>query len=106
MSDAVVLYITCRDKDEALMIGRLLVEEKLAACANVIGGLTSIFSWQGAIETADEALLILKTVTTLIEPATDRIRELHGYEVPCVVALPIVGGNPDFLKWIGEETAG
>lgn len=106
MPDAVVLYITCTGRDEATRIGRALVQERLAACANVIGELTSIFSWQGNIEEAAETLLIAKTRKALVDTATERVRTLHSYECPCVVALPIVGGNPAFLEWIGTETNG
>jgi periplasmic divalent cation tolerance protein len=97
-------YITVPSRNEALAIGRTVVEERLAACANVLDGVSSIYWWQGALEQAGEAALILKTRAELVERLTGRIRELHSYECPCVVALPIAAGNPDYLDWIANET--
>ncbi|HEX6141804.1 MAG TPA: divalent-cation tolerance protein CutA, partial [Geminicoccaceae bacterium] len=90
----------------ALRIGRALVEERLAACANVIDGMTSVYEWAGAVEQAEEAVLILKTRTDLVPRVVDRVRALHSYDIPCVVSLPIEAGNPDFLSWIATQTAG
>ena len=100
-----LLYVTCRDEDEAIKIGTALVEERLVACANVLGRTTSIFWWDGKVNRENEIALILKTRSELVERATQRIKALHSYSVPCVVALPIGGGNPDFLNWIDRETA-
>jgi periplasmic divalent cation tolerance protein len=97
-------YVTAGSRDEALSIGRTVVQERLAACANVLDGMTSIYWWQGALEQAGEAALILKTRAELVERLIARIRELHNYECPCVVALPIAAGNPDYLDWIARET--
>lgn len=85
-------------------MGRIAVEERLAACANVIDSMTAIFRWNGAIEEAGEAVLILKTTEARVAALTDRLRGLHPYELPCIVALPIQGGNADFLAWIMAET--
>ena len=98
-------YVTSGSREEALAIGRTVVEERLAACANVLDGVSSIYWWQGALEQASEAVLILKTRAELVERLTARIRELHSYDCPCVVALPIEGGNPAYLDWIAAETA-
>ena len=108
MSDesCVFLYVTAADEAEARRLGRLLVEERLCACANVLGGMTPIFRWQGEIREDSEAVLIAKTRAALVEKATARLREAHSYDCPCVVALPIAGGNPEFLGWIAAETAG
>jgi periplasmic divalent cation tolerance protein len=97
-------YATAGSRDEALAIGRTVVQERLAACANVLGGATSIYWWQGALEQAGEAVLILKTRAELVERLTARVKELHSYECPCVVALPIAAGNPAYLDWIARET--
>jgi periplasmic divalent cation tolerance protein len=97
-------YVTAGSRAEALTIGRMVVEERLAASANVLDGVTSIYWWQGALEQAGEAVLILKTRTALVERLTARIRELHSYECPCVVVLPIVAGNPEYLDWLAGET--
>ncbi len=98
------LYVTAASKDEALAIGRLLVEERLAACANVIPGTTAIYWWEGKVQEGEEAILVLKTRNDLVDAATARIRSLHSYSCPCVAALPVAGGNPDFLDWIVKET--
>jgi periplasmic divalent cation tolerance protein len=100
---ACLCYITAGSKDEALRIGRAVVEERLAACANVLDGMTSVYWWKGALEQADEAVLIVKTRAELVDRLTARVRELHGYDCPCVISLPIAGGNPDYLAWIAAE---
>ncbi len=101
---ATLIYVTCGGEDEARRIGRTLVEERLAACANVIGGMTSIYRWQGAVQEDGETVLILKTTQGVVERLCARVKELHSYDVPCVAALPIAGGNADFIKWIEDET--
>jgi periplasmic divalent cation tolerance protein len=101
---ASLCYVTTGSRVEALAIARTVVEERLAASANVLDGATSIYWWRGALEEASEAVLILKTRTELVERLTARIRELHSYQCPCVVALPIVAGNPQYLAWIAQET--
>ncbi|KHK02770.1 divalent-cation tolerance protein CutA [Desulfovibrio sp. TomC] len=103
---AVVLaYVTTESVEQAERIGRALVAERLAACANILPGMRSIYRWKGTVETAEETVLIAKTRDTLAEALTARVRELHSYEVPCIVILPITGGLPDFLRWIDDETA-
>ena len=97
-------YVTCPSGDEASRIGRLVVEAKLAACANLISGMTSIYAWQGAIETASECVLLLKTTTSRVPELQKRVLELHPYENPCFVAWPIASGSPDFLNWIQKES--
>lgn len=98
------LYVTAGSKEEALSIGRLLVEERLAACANVFPGTTAIYWWDGKVEEGAEAVLVLKTRDDLAEAATARIRAVHSYTCPCVLALPVTGGSREFLDWIVEET--
>lgn len=99
-----MLYVTAKDEAAALTLGRSLVEERLVACANVLGGMTSIFWWQGAVEQGQEAVLLLKTRADLVDAATARICALHEYEVPCVVSWPLRDGNPDYLAWVAGET--
>jgi periplasmic divalent cation tolerance protein len=101
---ACLCYITAGSREEAVRLGRALVEERLAASANIVDGLSSLYWWQGALEQASEALVILKTRAVLVPALTARVRQLHGYECPGVVALPIIGGNPDYLRWIEAET--
>ncbi|MFP3984079.1 MAG: divalent-cation tolerance protein CutA [Desulfurivibrionaceae bacterium] len=105
MSEALV-YITCKDKAEAEEVGRVLIEGKLAACVNIVDGMQSMFWWQGRTEKDQETVLIAKTRAGLVSPLTEKVKSVHSYDCPCVVALPIIDGNPDFLQWIREETGG
>jgi periplasmic divalent cation tolerance protein len=100
-----MLYVTAGSRDEALKIGRVLVTEKLAACANVLGEATSIYRWQGKIEEAQETVLIAKTRKGLADKALKRIQELHSYDVPCGVVYDMTAGLPAYLAWIDAETA-
>ena len=101
----VILYVTCANAEQAATIGRTLVTERLAACANVLGQTRSFYWWEGQVQEDREAALILKTRAEQVDAATARIKALHSYTVPCVVAVPIAGGNPDFLAWIARETS-
>ena len=98
------VYMTVGDKNEALRIGRVLVEERLAACANVLNGMTSVYSWKGEVHEDGEAVLIAKTKAALVGPLTDRVKELHSYDCPCIVSFPIEKGNPEYLDWIEKVT--
>jgi periplasmic divalent cation tolerance protein len=99
-----LLYITAARVEEARRIGRALVEERLAACANIVPGMESIYHWQGAVVEDKEVLLVVKTRVELVEAAIGRVKALHSYTCPCVVALPILTGNPAYLEWLGQET--
>lgn len=98
------VYITCSSKEEAMAIGKQVVQDRLAACANVLPGMTSCYWWEGEVQTDEETVLVLKSSAELADRLTARVKELHSYDVPCVVFLPIVDGNPDYLKWLAEET--
>ena len=98
-------YVTAGSREEALAIGRTVVEERLAACANVLDGMSSIYWWQGAVEEGSEVVIIAKTTAGRVGTIIDRVKALHSYSVPCVVALPIESGNPAFMQWIADETA-
>ena len=100
------VYATAGDAAEALRIGRAVVEERLAACANVVDGMRSVYWWQGAVEEAGEAVLILKTTDDRLGALIDRVRDLHSYDCPCIEALPVIGGNQGFLDWVATETHG
>lgn len=102
--DAVWIYVTAADPAEAEKIGRAVVEARLAACANVLGPITSVYRWQGSVESTQETALVLKSRHGLVAAITEMINEVHSYDCPCVVALPIMDGNPDFLAWLREET--
>lgn len=98
------IYVTTANKEEAVAIGRTLVEERLAACANVFENVTSIYRWEGQVESDSETAVVLKTRAELVDVAVDRIKALHSYDTPCVVAWDIVGGNHDYLDWVETET--
>jgi len=102
-TEARFIYITCKDKTEALSISKQLLKENLIACANIMEGACSVYRWEGKIVEETEAILFAKSEAQQIETLTRRLKELHSYEVPCIVSLPILGGNPDYLKWIGEN---
>lgn len=102
--DTRLIYVTAPSQEDALKLAQALVSERLAACANVLGPITSVYWWDGKLNQDAEVALVLKTRADLVEPLTARARELHPYECPCVVALPIDGGNPAFLQWIAAET--
>jgi periplasmic divalent cation tolerance protein len=99
------VYMTAGSGEEARRIGRTLVEERLAACVNVLDGMNAFYWWEGAVQDAQETVLIAKTRAELLPRLTERVRALHSYRCPCVVALPIDGGNADFLQWIADETS-
>lgn len=98
------IYMTCATPAEADAVGKELVTRRLVACVNIFDGMRSMYWWQGAVETAQETVLIAKTRTDLVDELAEVVKAMHGYEVPCVVVLPIEGGNPDFLDWIQQET--
>ncbi len=98
-----IVFITTPDEETSLKIARALVEERLAACANILPGVRSIYRWKGEICDSAEQLLIVKTSAFLVPPLVERVKELHGYEVPETVALPLVAGNGDYLAWMNEQ---
>ncbi len=99
-----LIYITAKDKEEAVKIGRTLVQERLAACANITERVDSIYWWQDKIENDCEAVLITKTKSSLVDELIARVKVLHSYDCPCVVAMPIEKGNDEYLAWIERVT--
>ena len=99
------IYVTTGSPEEAGAIARVLVRERLVACANIVPGMRAIFWWQDDVQEEDETILIAKTRGDLVDRVRERVVDLHSYECPCVVALPIVAGNPPFLDWIRDQTA-
>jgi periplasmic divalent cation tolerance protein len=98
------VYVTAGSADEARIIGQTLVQERLAACVNILGGMQSIYWWQGNVESATETVLIAKTSESCIEALIERVKALHSYECPCVITLPILEGNAAYLQWITDST--
>lgn len=104
-SDLELAFVTAPDAETAARIGRALVEERLAACVNVLPGVTSIYRWKGAVETEAEVMLLVKSRADR-GPALDaRVRELHPYEVPEVIRVGISGGSVPYLDWVRSEVA-
>jgi periplasmic divalent cation tolerance protein len=98
-----VVFITTGTPQEAEAIARVLVEERLAACANVLPGVTSIYRWEGKVQRDSEVLLVVKTTDANLPALIQRVKELHSYQVPEIVALPITGGSPEYLTWLLES---
>ena len=103
MTDRLSVFITTPSREEADKIAMMLVEERLAACANILPAVHSVYRWQGKVEQADECALVAKTTADKFEALQARVKQIHSYEVPCIIAWPIVAGNEDYLKWIGEN---
>ncbi len=101
--DKVVVLVTTDNKEEAGKIANMLVSHRIAACVNVVSDIKSTFWWQGKIDSSDEFLLIIKSKASLLSKITDLIREVHSYEVPEIIAIPVIGGNDDYLNWIDNE---
>lgn len=98
------IYITTGSKDEARKIGRELVQQRLAACINILDGMNSMYWWEGEIQDDQEVVLIAKTREALVPSLIEKVKSLHSYACPCVVSLPITEGNAPYLRWIEEET--
>jgi periplasmic divalent cation tolerance protein len=101
---ALVCYCTCPDAASAAMLARALVEERLAACVNVLAGVRSVYRWQGAVEEADEVMLVVKTVSERLPALTARVAALHPAELPELLAVEVAGGLPAYLAWVAEQT--
>ena len=105
-ADLVVAFSTAGSPEEARQIGRALVVEQLAGCVNIVENIQSIYRWQGAIESAGESLLLIKTRANHIPAIESRLRELHSYDIPELVAIPIRLGAQPYLDWLLGSTAG
>lgn len=105
MEQARLALTTCADSDSAASLAALLVERRVAACVNIVPGIRSIYRWQGKIEDETECLLIIKTVAGRVAELKASIAELHSYDVPELVVLPVEAGASSYLNWIAEQTA-
>jgi periplasmic divalent cation tolerance protein len=104
MTEMIVVLVTAGSAEEAARLGRLLVEERLVACANVLSSVRSIYRWEGEIHDDAEHLLLLKTRRALFDEVERRVRELHSYEVPEVIALDVAEGSTPYVEWVLRET--
>ena len=103
MTDKIVVLSTCNSEEEARKIAHELVEKRLAACVQVTPGIRSVYQWQGKVEEANEFLLVIKSRRDLFSRLRDELLGMHSYEIPEVVALSVVDGSADYLKWLNRE---
>lgn len=99
-----MVYITTKDREEAEKIGKKLVELRLAACSNVVEDIGSFYHWKNTIENDSESLLLLKSRVEYFQEIVSEVKKLHSYDVPCVLAYPILDGNIGYLDWLRKET--
>ncbi|MCX7794426.1 MAG: divalent-cation tolerance protein CutA [Thermodesulfovibrionales bacterium] len=104
MSEYIVIFITAPDEDISARIARALVEERLAGCINIVKDIRSIYFWQGKIEDEPEVLMVVKTKKKLFNKLKDKVKSIHPYTVPEIIAMPIVEGSEDYLKWLEDVT--
>lgn len=102
--EALIVYITAPNEEEAAKIAKILVEERLAGCVNIVKDIRSIYSWQGKLEDEKEVLMIVKTRLKLFSALTSKVKELHSYTVPEIIAMPIVDGSEDYINWLQKAT--
>ena len=105
MNDGIIVLITAGSEEEAVRIGRALVEERLAACVNIVPTVRSLFFWEGKTQDSPESLLICKSRKPLIEQVISRVKSLHSYSVPEIIALPVIAGSSDYLDWVKDSTS-
>ncbi len=103
--EPIVVYITASSEEEARAIAGAIVEERLAACANILRNVRSVYRWEGKVQDDAEVLMIVKTKRALFGKLQARVKELHSYTVPEIIASPVVEGSTDYLTWLSEETA-
>ena len=106
MSEPLVVLMTASAQEEAEKIAQALVGELLAACVNVVPGVTSVYRWEGAVQSDQEWLLIAKSRRDVLDALVQRVQALHSYDVPEIIALPITGGSEAYLRWIDHEVQG
>jgi periplasmic divalent cation tolerance protein len=102
MSESLVVFVTCGSEEEALKIAHALVEERMAACVNLMSPIRSIYRWEGKIWDEKEWLLIIKTQAARFEDLEKRVKSLHSYSLPEIIALPIIKGSSSYLNWLKE----
>ncbi|MBN1114248.1 MAG: divalent-cation tolerance protein CutA [Oligoflexia bacterium] len=105
MTDSIIVYVTVPDQKTAEIIAVSLLEEKLCACVNMLSGVKSLFWWDNKIDNAEELLLMIKTRQDLFEKLQARVKKLHPYDVPEIIAVPIVSGNKDYLDWLNNSVS-
>jgi len=102
---ASMIYVTCGSVNEARQIADAVVRARLAACANIIEGMRSVYWWEGEVQEAAETVLILKTAAANVPALSERVKALHSYDVPCIAEIPLGRGNEDYFDWIVRESS-
>jgi periplasmic divalent cation tolerance protein len=102
--DTIVVFITASNEEEGVIIAKTLVQERLAGCVNIIKEIRSIYMWEGKVEDEKEVLMVAKTQKSLFEQFSKRVKELHSYTVPEIIALQVVEGSADYLRWLKDIT--
>ncbi|MBI2602949.1 MAG: divalent-cation tolerance protein CutA [Deltaproteobacteria bacterium] len=105
MSEYMIVYITTPNMKRARKIAKLLVEEKLAACVNLIKGMESLYEWKGKLRQEEEVLMLVKTRQKLFATLQEKVLSIHSYDVPCIVGFPLTEGNESYLNWLKEQTS-
>jgi periplasmic divalent cation tolerance protein len=105
MQEFIVVYVAVGSSEESERLARTLVEERLAACVTRIARVQSVYRWEGKVEQSEEELLVIKTRRELFAALDKRVRELHSYAVPEVIALPVLAGSEAYLRWLGEQVS-
>lgn len=104
MEELMMVYVTASSREEAARIGEGAVKKRLAACANIVDGLTSIYHWEGEVRKDNEAFLLLKTKSSLFSELEKEIKELHSYSCPCITGIPLSQVNSEYAEWVVKET--
>ena len=102
-TDKIVVFVTAGSEPEAHKVADLLLSKRKAACVNIVPKVESSYWWHGKLEAADECLLIIKTKASLLPQIVELVKSAHSYEVPEIIAIPVIGGNEDYLKWMDDE---
>src|SRR5262249_7546471 len=98
-----LIYITCPNREEAILLSRELLGEKLIACANIIDHVTSLYWWDGHIDQNNECVIVTKTLSTCVQPVIEWVTQHHSYQCPAIVSIPITEGNPEYIEWIKNQ---
>ena len=106
MTEKIVVLSNCGSEEEAQRVARVLVGARLAACVNIVPGVRSIYHWQGTVHEDSEWMLIIKSTRPLFEQLAAELRKIHSYEVPEVLAIPVVAGDEAYLEWLNRELSG
>ena len=103
-SEAVVVLVTAAGQEEAEALSRALLEARLCACVTILPHVTSLFHWEGKVDVAQEALLVIKTIREALPALVEGVKRHHSYQVPEIIALPVAGGSEQYLSWLASET--